>query len=236
MEQTQGLFSRYEAVVILDTETSGLRYDLDEIIELAAVRLSLVDGEVALTQEYDELIALSPGRRLNPRITQLTGISEEDLKEFGIEKKRACEDFARLIEGKRVLVAAYNAHFDLSFLYYLLSAHQMQSCLRPPDFLDILTVYKDRRDYPHKLKDAICAYDLQDQVVNSHRALDDVKATVEVLRKMEQERNDLCQYINLFGYNPKYGVEGKRIGSVCYRPQSYLRLQPLYECGQALAR
>jgi hypothetical protein len=58
--------------------------------------------------------------------------------------------------------------------------------------------------------------------------VDDVIATVAVMQEMEQERDDLARYINLFGYNPKYGVEGKPIGSVTYKPQSYEPKQPLY--------
>ena len=162
MGNTPSLFSGYEAVVVLDTETSGLRFQTDEIIELAAVRLSLESGHLVQTQEYDQLIALSSGRRLHPEITRLTGITEADLQNFGITKKQACQDFVRLAAGERVLLAAYNAHFDLSFLYYLLAANNAADCLKKPDFLDILTVYKDRREYPHKLKDAICGYGLQE--------------------------------------------------------------------------
>lgn len=229
MEQFGKLFSRYEVIVILDTETSGLRFSQDEIIELAAVRLISQKGTPVIVQEYDQLIQLHPGSHLNSRITELTGISEDDLIQWGVEKRQACQDFRELIAGERVLLVAYNAHFDLSFLFYLLHEHQMAEILKAPDFLDLLTVYKDRRAYPHKLKDAILAYGLEDKVVNSHRALDDVKATVEVLKQMELEKADLLRYINLFGYNPKYGVQGKRIRSVEYRPQSYQRCQPLYD-------
>ena len=35
-------------------------------------------------------------------------------------------------------------------------------------------------------------------------------------------------YVNLFGYNPKYGVEGKPIGSITYKPQPYNPTKPLY--------
>ena len=37
------------------------------------------------------------------------------------------------------------------------------------------------------------------------------------------------ELINLFGYNPKYGVEGKPIGTVTYKPQGYKPGKPLYE-------
>ena len=43
---------------------------------------------------------------------------------------------------------------------------------------------------------------------NSHRAIDDVLALFEVLKAMDDEREDLGSYVNLFGYNPKYGVSG----------------------------
>ena len=70
---------------------------------------------------------------------------------------------------------------------------------------------------------------MQDSVQNSHRAIDDVRATVEVLRAMEAERDDLERYFNLFGYSPKYGVSGPRISSVRYLPQGYDPAAPLYE-------
>ena len=53
-------------------------------------------------------------------------------------------------------------------------------------------------------------------------------ATVAVMREMEAERDDLMSYVNLFGYNPKFGIDGKPIGSVTYKPQRYDPIQPLY--------
>ena len=101
--------------------------------------------------------------------------------------------------------------------------------LKGKDKLDLLTVYRDRREYPHKLCSAIENYGLSGKVVNSHRAIDDVIATVAVMEAMEAERPDLEKYINIFGYNPKYGIEGKPIGSVTYKPQGFRPGRPLYE-------
>ena len=113
-------------------------------------------------------------------------------------------------------------------MFYLLLRHGDPAILRGKDKLDLLTVYKDRHSYPHKLCNAIEVYGLQDRVVNSHRAVDDVVATVAVMEKMEEERDDFLSYVNLFGYNPKYGLEGKPIGSVTYKPQGYDPKEPLY--------
>ena len=222
------LFETYDKLFLFDTETTGLSYSRDEIIEFAAVVLEKHSGEITVTEEYDELITLSPGGFVPAQIEALTGISNQDIRERGIPKTRVCCDIARMIAGNTLLLA-YNAHFDLSFLFYLLLRHGDPTILKGKDKLDLLTVYKDRRSYPHKLCNAIDAYGLAGKVVNSHRAVDDVLATVEVMKCMEAERDDLCRYINLFGYNAKYGISGKPIGSVIYKPQGFDPACPLYE-------
>ena len=222
------LFETYDKLFLFDTETTGLIYNRDEIIEFAAVVLEKKDGVISVTEEYDELITLSPGGFVPAQIEALTGISTQDIRERGIPKTRVCCDIARMLSGNTLLLA-YNAHFDLSFLFYLLLRHGDPQILKGKDKLDLLTVYKDRRSYPHKLCNAIEAYDLTGKVINSHRAVDDVLATVEVMKCMEAERDDLCRYINLFGYNPKYGISGKPIGSITYKPQRFDPVAPLYE-------
>jgi len=221
------LFERYDRLMLFDTETTGLQYSRDEIIEFAAVTLERQNGNVVVTQEYDELISLSPGGFVPPQIESLTGITTQDLREKGIPKTRLCRDIAEMVRGNTLLLA-YNAHFDLCFLFYLLLRDGDPTILKGKDKLDLLTVYKDRHSYPHKLCNAIEIYRLQDKVVNSHRAVDDVLATVAVMEAMELERDDLMCYVNLFGYNPKYGISGKPIGSVTYKPQQFDPPQPLY--------
>ena len=228
MDPLHCLFEKYDKLFLFDTETTGLIYNRDEIIEFAAVVLERRNGEIIVTEEYDELITLSPGGFVPAQIEALTGITNQDIREKGIPKTRACCDIARMIAGNTLLLA-YNAHFDLSFLFYLLLRHGDPQILKGKDKLDLLTVYKDRRSYPHKLCHAIEAYGLSGKVVNSHRAVDDVLATVEVMKCMEAERDDLCRYLNLFGYNPKYGISGKPIGSITYKPQRFDPVAPLYE-------
>ena len=228
MQQLKNLFSKYDRLVIFDTETTGLQYSRDEIIEFAAVVVEQRDGKAEIIEEYDQLVTLSPGGFIPPKIVELTGITNEDVRLRGISKTRVCCDIARMIQGNTLLLA-YNAHFDLSFLYYLLLREGDPMILKGKDKLDLLTVYKDRHSYPHKLCNAIEVYGLSGQVVNSHRAVDDVIATVAVMIEMEKERDDLHNYVNLFGYNPKYGIEGKPIGSVTYKPQGYNPMRPLYE-------
>ena len=222
------LFEKYDRLMLFDTETTGLQYSRDEIIEFAAVVVERENSQPKVTQEYDELVALSPGSFVPPKIEQLTGISTQALRERGLSKARVCRDIAELIQGNTLLLA-YNAHFDLSFLFYMLLRDGDPAILKGKDKLDLLTVYKDRHAYPHRLCNAIEVYGLTGKVVNSHRAVDDVLATVAVMAEMEKEKDDLLCYVNLFGYNPKYGLEGKPIGSVTYKAQPYDPAAPLYE-------
>lgn len=226
MEFSQ-LFAIYDRLVLFDTETTGLSFSRDEIIEFAAVVVEQRNGKAEILQEYDELISLTPGNSVPPKIQELTGITDEDIAQRGIPKEQVCRDIADMFKGNTLLLA-YNAHFDLSFLYYLLLRSGDPGILKGKDKLDLLTVYKDRHSYPHKLCNAIDTYGLTGSVVNSHRAVDDVIATVAVMKAMENEKNDIVRYVNLFGYNPKYGVDGKPIGSVTYRPQGFDPAQPLY--------
>ena len=228
MAAFDGLFSKYDRLVLFDTETTGLLFSRDEIIEFAAIVVERGDGAPKVIREYDELIALSPGGFVPPKIQELTGISTADLRERGLPKTRVARDIAEMIRGNTLLLA-YNAHFDLSFLFYFLLRHGDATILRGKDKLDLLTVYRDRRPYPHKLAYAIDAYGLTGKVQNSHRAVDDVLATLAVMEEMEREKPDLSNYVNLFGYIPKFGIDGKPIGSVNYKPQPYNPRKPLYE-------
>ena len=228
MAALQQFFEKYDRLVLFDTETTGLTYSRDEVIEFAAVVVEQVGGVPTVVEEYDQLITLSPQGFVPAKIERLTGITNQDLREKGEPKTRVCCDIARFFQGNTLLLA-YNAHFDLSFLFYMLLRDGDPTVLKGKDKLDLLTVYKDRRSYPHKLCNAIEAYGLSGKVVNSHRAVDDVLATVEVMKAMEAERDDLCRYLNLFGYNPRYGISGKPIGSITYKPQAFDPIAPLYE-------
>lgn len=224
MEHLDSLFQRYDHILIFDTETTGLRFDRDEIIQFSAVALE----RSGVTQQYDRLIRLAPGQQVPPEIQRLTGITTQDVEQRGIPRDQAAREIAGLLAGN-TLLTAYNAHFDLSFLFHMLRVHGDPGCLRGKDKLDLLTVYRDRRAYPHKLRDAIAAYGLEGTVQNSHQADQDALATVSVMDAMSAERDDLPDYINLFGYIPKYGPPRRPIRSVTYLPQPYDSPIPLYQ-------
>ena len=225
------IFSEYERLIILDTETSGLDADRHQIIELAFVELKR-DEYFKTVRTYDKFIKLyNEGQKLDAKIVELTGITSEVLEENGITRTEAVEEIAEIFSAERTLVYAYNAQFDIHFLANFLKGSDGEKCIKAWDYLDVLTVYKDRRPYPHKLRNAISAYHLENEVANTHRAIDDVQATLAVLKAMIQEKPDVFRYVNLFGFNPKWGISGRRIEKIRYVAQPYNQRKKLYEVG-----
>ena len=227
-QELQGLFSRFENLIVFDVETSGLRPDADQIIELAALQVRAKDGAAVITEEFDEMVRLPKGQRLSTKIMELTGITTEILQRAGKEPETVCRQFVKLLVPGKTLMVAYNAQFDMSFLQSFLRRCGQEQYYQGLHALDAMTVYKDRRDYPHKLENAIQVYHLTDEK-NSHHAIDDTRSLLAVLKAMDQERNDLEKYIDLFGYNSKWGVNGPRLPGIRYASQPYNNYRRLYE-------
>ncbi len=202
-------------VIYFDTETTGLKFAENHIIELAM--LIVEDGRIV--EEYDEFINV--GYDLPPKITEITGITDDDLITKGISEKSVADDLkSRLTPG--TLMIAHNCQFDLSFVYYLLKRHypdEADGIVGNLDWIDTVTVLKDRKEFPHKLIDAVKHYGIKE--VNFHRAIDDTKALYDVVQAMVRERPDLEEYINIFGYNPKWGVSGPKFSFIEYKRQYF---------------
>lgn len=202
-------------IIFFDTETSGLDCRDCRVIELAM--LTVENGEIV--EEYDEFVDI--GQALSPKIISLTGITNEMLANYGVYEEIIAEDLKeRMVPG--TLMIAHNAQFDLSFIYFLLKRNfpaEADDIVGNVHWLDTLTVLKDRKEYPHKLIDAVDHYELEE--VNFHRAIDDTKALYEVTVAMKNERNDLSEYVDLFGYNPKYGPGHFRFPFIEYKSQPF---------------
>ena len=221
------LFDDYERLVFFDTETTGFDANKNQIIELAAISIEPNGRSIRM----DDFIRLPEGEHIPDEIVKLTGITDEMLEEKGFSETMIIEKFiyGLIAPGqKRTLLIAHNASFDLNFVRNAIlrqpneqSRDNMLDVFDEADYLDTMTVYKDRRAYPHKLEDAIKAYGLEDKVHNSHRAIDDVLALCAVTKAMALERDDLDKYVNVFGYNPKYGFDKDRLMKVFYLPQPF---------------
>lgn len=184
--------------------------------------LTVVDGEIV--DDYDEFINV--GEALSPKIIELTGITNDMIRDEGIsEKSVALELKRRLTKG--TLMVAHNCQFDLLFVYFLLKRHfpdEADEMVSNVGWIDTVSILKDRKDYPHKLIDAVHHYKIEE--VNFHRAIDDTRALYEVTLAMKKERDDLDEYVNVFGFNPKFGPGSMRFPFIEYKSQPY------HNCGK----
>ena len=203
---------KYDQYVIFDTETTGLQPTECQIIEFAAI---ILDKNGKLVKEGDVFVQAP---EVPVKITELTGITKKDV-DSGISMSDFVDMIMRINDDKKTLWIAHNAHFDLSFIRAafdsVLAPGVFEEVFSDCDYLDTLTVYRDRADKPHKLANAIEHYKCED-VENSHRAIDDVKALWAVVKAITKERNDLGMYVNVFG-----GNTSTPISRVKYKYQKY---------------
>ena len=97
----------YDTYVSIDLETTGLNPKRDRIIEIGAIRVE--QGQIV--EEFSTFV--DPGRKLEERITELTGIRDEDIA----DAPQLDEVFPKLLEFMGELpLLGHSILFDYSFL------------------------------------------------------------------------------------------------------------------------
>lgn len=98
-----------ERFVVFDLETTGLKPELHEIIEIGAIRVNR-DSE-----QHDTFQALvRPSKKVPKKITEITGITQDMIEKEGEPLASALPQFIEFI-GQLPLVA-FNSDFDMAFL------------------------------------------------------------------------------------------------------------------------
>ncbi|HEY5560155.1 MAG TPA: PolC-type DNA polymerase III [Clostridiaceae bacterium] len=158
-----------ENYVVFDFETTGLSSEKDKIIEIGAVKIS--NGEIIET--FSKFV--NPKRDIPEKIVQLTGINNDIVaNEATIDV--VLPDFIKFI-GDAILVA-HNAEFDVSFLKKNLRGI---SCDFNSDYLDTIPLCKFLYPELKRYKLDIVAKHLGIHPFSHHRAIDDARATGEIL-------------------------------------------------------
>ncbi|MDV0443498.1 3'-5' exonuclease [Methanorbis rubei] len=209
------LWDKFTHIIALDTETSGLDPKNDRIIELAAISVD----EQGIQTKLNTYIQLPVALPLSQKTIELTGITRDFLQREGVTEQEAAASFVAMIQKmNRVLFIAHNAQFDLCFLQEFLKRNG-HSLPEGWGIIDTLTVFRDRKSYPNKLSDAIKYYELQN-VQNTHSALTDAYAVHAVFNAMQQEQNNLHEYLNLIGVYTEYELFGWEISGLEYWGQT----------------
>ena len=163
----------YDTYVSIDLETTGLNPKRDRIIEIGAIRVER--GEIR--EEFSTFV--NPGRKLEDRITELTGIRDEDLA----EAPELDEVFPKLLEfmGDFPLLG-HSILFDYSFLKKAAVDRKLTFERSAVDTLQIARKYLP--DLPHRNLEYLCRY--YEIPHHAHRALEDAKATDRLFRKLAE--------------------------------------------------
>ena len=192
--------------VIVDLETTGLDFNLDQIIEIGAIKVNLDTGEILDTfqtfslpdevyyfdydsEDEDEEIEPEPFE-LDPFIVELTGITEDMLKDAP-SNEEAVDAFFNFAEDYQIW--AYNAGFDSRFLNQHTFEHKALK--------DIIPIAK--RAFPNlaNYKLATVGSHLNVSIEGAHRAVADCLISKEVLvtgLKIHRENPSLRHYEHHF--------------------------------------
>lgn len=160
--------------VSIDLETTGLNPKRDKIVEIGA--LKVVDGQLA-----DKFLTfVNPGRMLEDRVIELTGIRDKDLA----EAPDIGEVLPKLMEflGELPLLG-HSVLFDYSFLKKAAVDQRLVFEKLGIDTLKIARKYLAALE--HRNLDYLCAYYKIPH--HAHRAFADAEATSALYHKLAEQ-------------------------------------------------
>jgi DNA polymerase-3 subunit epsilon len=167
-------------LAVLDLEATGLKPDMDRIVEIAIVRIE-PDGK---TTEYVKRI--NPQIPIPPDATAVHGIRNEDLKDAPVFKDVA-QEVADFLQGCD-LVGFNLSGYDLRMLLREFERAGIPFSTRDRVVVDAKQIYHARE--PRTLE-AACRFYLNEGHEHAHSALDDAIATWRVLNAQ------VCHYQDL---------------------------------------
>ena len=162
--------------VVFDLETTGFNAGgTDSIIEIGAVKIN--NGEII--DRFDELI--NPGRKLPAKITELTNITDDMLKDKDNEEN-AVKRFMKWADN--LPMVAHNAKFDISFIAMAHSKYNLGEFKNT--VIDTLELSRalDTGYARHSLSALVKRYEVPWDESAHHRGDYDAEGTALVFHKM----------------------------------------------------
>ena len=165
-----------QVYVVVDVETTGGRPPNDRVTEIGAVKIQR--GEII--GEWSSLI--NPEKRIPHFITQLTGISNDMVRDAP-KFAEIADGFGSFMEG--AIFVAHNAGFDHGFI-----ASEFRRLDRRFRHPKLCTVASMRKYYPgytsYGLANLCREFDIE--LVNHHQALADARAAAALLNLVNEKR------------------------------------------------
>ena len=166
---------------VVDLETTGHSPKSgDRMIEIG---MAIVENG-SVTKTYSTF--LNPGRKIPAFISSLTGIRDKDVADAPMFEDRAAE-IREWLEG--CVFVAHNVSFDLPFLQ-----HEFRRAGLPKwsgETVDTVELAKIIRPSAASFKLQDIAAEFGIGLENAHRAIEDAKATAELLIRLQEETDRL---------------------------------------------
>ena len=208
--------------VAFDLETTGLSSQKDEIIEIGAVRMQ-GGKELERFQTF-----VNPGRRLEQKIVELTGITDAMLADApSIET--VLPEFLEFV-GDRVLVA-HNADFDTGFIR---EACRKQGLSYGFTSVDTLILSQNLLPHLNKFKLDVVSNALSLPDFNHHRAGDDAVTCGLIFHKLTDKLRELelsrLQEINpaMMGLRSQSRLDNRHARHIILFAKNQVGLRNLY--------
>lgn len=170
--------------ISIDIETTGYSPNVDEIIEIGAVKVK----ENKVVDTFHSYLKIK-GDVPEP-ITKLTGITNDIIKSFGVDPAMAMRALKEFLSDE--ILVGYNVNFDINFLY-----DNFEHYLNEPlenDFVDVLRIAKQLvKGLPnYRLKTLNEKFDIENE--KEHTALSDAIATHNLYTKLADYQNHYLEY------------------------------------------
>jgi DNA polymerase-3 subunit alpha (Gram-positive type) len=204
------LLESNKRIIFYDFETTGFNPFHCEIIEIGAI------------DNYGNQIniLLKPSVFLEPKITELTGLTTEYLTNNGDEQEEGLNKFNQFLnkyddifKNNTYLIAHNNHSFDKLFLHYQFQKYNIQISQTNLKFLDTLRLaqllLENRKS--HSMYSLGLYFNIMNN--NQHRALDDCLALKQIfnlllhLSKVKYHTDDLDDIIHIIEFPFCYNIQ-----------------------------
>ena len=171
-------------IVLFDTETTGLDIFNDDIIQIAAMKMR--NGKIVPGSEIDIIIKLECDKTIpstlhdglvNPMIEEYKrrSVNRQQGNQYFMGAEEAFDFFVKYIGDAELL--GHNVNYDVHILENNIARRTNSVLFKTPVYWDTLKMARmlDPNLRKHSLESLLTAYELEG--VNSHNALDDIRAT-----------------------------------------------------------
>lgn len=159
-----------------DTETTGLSNEKERMTEIALIK---TDSNFNIIDTYETLI--NPEREITPKITELTGITEEMISEsdkYDEAIPKIKEWWTKDTDNKQIIFVAHNCPFDKGFINKATNDILGEEIVN--DFIDTVSVARELKPFWRNHKLDTCAKKFGIVNENHHRAMNDTMVLLEI--------------------------------------------------------